>query len=98
MLIVSYIRVQNNGQVQPEWWIVQPKTSLAGHADVHSWIENQILDCKSYICNLFFYYDLSYENIHQWVSVQMTKTHSLTVCPALKIDRNAIQTAGVIIS
>lgn len=39
----------------------------------------------------------SNENIHQCihVSVRTAKDHSLAVCHALKIDRNAIRTDGV---
>jgi len=37
----------------------------------------------------------SHENLHQRISVQTAKDHSLAVCHALKIDRNAIRTTGV---
>ena len=44
---------------------------LTGHA-VYTWINNQILNFKSWIFNLLFY-DLSHENIHQRVSVRTFK-------------------------
>jgi len=37
----------------------------------------------------------SHENIHQHISVRMAKDHSLAVCHAFKIDRNAIRATGV---
>jgi len=37
----------------------------------------------------------SHENIHQRISVRTAKDHSLAVCHAFKIDRNAIRTTGV---
>ena len=37
----------------------------------------------------------SHENIHERTSVQMAKDHSLAVCHAFKIDRNAIRATGV---
>ena len=37
----------------------------------------------------------SHENIHQRISVGTAKDHSLAVCHAFKIDRNAIRATGV---
>ena len=61
---------------------------------VHSWINNQIPNCKSERFN-FIFIMTSHENIHQHISVRTAKDHSLAVCHAFKIDRNAIRATGV---
>jgi len=64
-----------------------------GHV-VHSWINDEIPNCKSESFNLFFIMT-SHKNIHLRISVRAAKDHSLAVCHAFKINRNAIWATGV---
>ena len=85
---MSYSRAWNNGwsmdNVQPELcdhscWPVTP--CLGGHV-VHSWTNNEILNCKSLTFNLFFYYDLSHKNTSRYFA-RMAKNFLLAVCYTL---------------